>query len=131
MADTVEEAHEQFYAALNAMLRGEIEPMREIVSTADEATLAGPFGEIQKGDGMISHFEMEAGMAMGGEVTVTDLTLVGGDDIGYSVCVENAEGLTIDGEERSLVHRVTNVFRREADGWKLVHHHTDGSISGD
>jgi ketosteroid isomerase-like protein len=23
--------------------------------------------------------------------------------------------------------RVTNIYRREADGWKIVHHHTDFS----
>ena len=131
MAETVEEAHEEFYAALNAMLSGDAGPMREIVSTTEEATLAGPFGDIQTGGAMIAHFEMEAGMEMGGEVTVTDLTIVGGEDMGYSICVENGKGLTIDGEERDLTHRATNVFRREGDGWKMIHHHTDGSISGD
>ena len=25
----------------------------------------------------------------------------------------------------SLRHRVTNIYRREAGAWKLVHHHTD------
>ena len=131
MAETVEEAHEEFYAALNAMLEGDIGPMRAIVSTADEATLAGPFGDIQTGGAMIAHFESEAGMEMGGEVVVTDLTIVGGEDMGYSVCVENAKGLTIDGEQRDLAHRATNVFRREDDGWKMIHHHTDGSIVRD
>ncbi|MFM8520380.1 MAG: YybH family protein [Solirubrobacterales bacterium] len=131
MAESVEEAQEEFYAALNAMLTGDVGPMREIVSTADEATLAGPFGDIQTGGAMIAHFESEAGMEMGGEVEVTDLTIVGGEDMGYSICVENAKGLTIDGEERDLVHRATNVFRREDGGWKMIHHHTDGSIVGD
>jgi len=130
VAETVEGAHEEFYAALNAMLGGDAGPMREIVSTADQATLAGPFGEIQTGGEVIAHFEMEAGLEMGGAVEVTDLTIVGGEDMGYSICVENGKGLTIDGEERDLVHRATNVFRREADGWKLIHHHTDGSIAG-
>ena len=131
MAETVEEAHEEFYAALNSMLAGDIEPMRGIVSVADEATLAGPFGDIQTGGAMIAHCEGEARMEMGGEVVVTDLTIVGGEDMGYSVCVENAKGLMIDGEQRDLAHRATNVFRREADGWKMIHHHTDGSIAGD
>ena len=130
MAETVEEAHEEFYSALNAMLKGDVVPMQQIVSVADEATLAGPFGDIQKGGAMIAHFEGEAGMEMGGEVEVTDLTIVGGEDMGYSVCVENAKGLTIDGEKRDLIHRATNVFRREKDGWRMIHHHTDGSIAG-
>jgi len=27
----------------------------------------------------------------------------------------------------SMEHRVTNIYRREAGGWKIVHHHTDVS----
>jgi ketosteroid isomerase-like protein len=30
-------------------------------------------------------------------------------------------------ETLSIDWRVTNAYRREADGWKMVHHHTDFS----
>ena len=29
------------------------------------------------------------------------------------------------GEQIAIDQRVTNVYRREAGGWKMVHHHTD------
>jgi ketosteroid isomerase-like protein len=29
------------------------------------------------------------------------------------------------GQPVTFDHRVTNVYRREAGGWKIVHHHTD------
>ncbi|MEO6354113.1 MAG: hypothetical protein ABI656_00070 [bacterium] len=25
----------------------------------------------------------------------------------------------------TINHRVTNIYQREAGGWKLIHHHTD------
>ena len=32
---------------------------------------------------------------------------------------------TLAGEHIEIDQRVTNVYRREAGGWKIVHHHTD------
>jgi ketosteroid isomerase-like protein len=29
------------------------------------------------------------------------------------------------GEQIPIENRVTNIYRREAGGWKIVHHHTD------
>ena len=31
------------------------------------------------------------------------------------------------GQTLAFDHRVTNVYRREAGGWKIVHHHADVS----
>jgi ketosteroid isomerase-like protein len=45
-------------------------------------------------------------------------------DLAYTVGVEHAE-FTLAGERLRFEGRVTNVFRREADGWKIVHHHAD------
>jgi ketosteroid isomerase-like protein len=33
--------------------------------------------------------------------------------------------VTMGGHKVNLDHRVTNVYRREAGTWKIVHHHTD------
>ena len=32
---------------------------------------------------------------------------------------------TMAGQTLTFDHRVTNVYRREAGGWKIVHHHAD------
>jgi hypothetical protein len=61
---------------------------------------------------------------------VTEVRLVETPDIGYSVCTEHGLDHVIDGAPVSLTHRATNIVRREADGWRLVHHHTDlGAVS--
>jgi ketosteroid isomerase-like protein len=63
---------------------------------------------------------------MGGRVLVDDLHIVETGDLGYSIGMERGEGIT-DGKGNAVPvsHRVTNIFRREADGWRIVHHHTD------
>jgi ketosteroid isomerase-like protein len=47
-----------------------------------------------------------------------------GGELAYEVGIEFAEG-TIAGKPTSIRHRVTNIYRREAGGWKMVHRHTD------
>ncbi|MGA0069636.1 MAG: nuclear transport factor 2 family protein [Miltoncostaeaceae bacterium] len=46
--------------------------------------------------------------------------------MGYSIGTEIGEGIT-DGEGNlvDIRHRVTNIFRRDPGGWRIVHHHTD------
>jgi ketosteroid isomerase-like protein len=45
-------------------------------------------------------------------------------DAAYEVGVEHGQ-LKLAGEQVSIEHRVTNIYRREAGGWKIVHHHAD------
>jgi ketosteroid isomerase-like protein len=47
-------------------------------------------------------------------------------DMAYELGVERGE-FKMAGHPVSLEHRVTNIYRREAGTWKLVHHHTDTS----
>ncbi len=42
----------------------------------------------------------------------------------YEIGVEAAQ-FTLAGHRLSIEHRVTNVYKREAGGWKMTHHHTD------
>ncbi len=45
-------------------------------------------------------------------------------DVAYEVGVERGQA-TFAGNEVTLDYRVTNIYRNEAGGWKIVHHHTD------
>ena len=65
-----------------------------------------------------------ASLASGGEVTVHDLLVRVGSDLAYTTGTERVE-VTLAGQQVQFEHRVTNIYRREAGGWKTVHHHTD------
>ena len=57
-----------------------------------------------------------------------DFELIAGDadgDLAYTVGIERYTARTAVGEEVENKLRVTHVYRREADGWKIVHRHGD------
>lgn len=45
-------------------------------------------------------------------------------ELAYEVGSEVGE-LIATGQPVSFEHRVTTVYRRQGEGWKMVHHHTD------
>ncbi len=69
-------------------------------------------------------WEQIASLNSGGQVTVPDLLVRAGSDLAYTIGTERVE-VTLAGQQVQLEHRVTNIYRREAGGWKMVHHHTD------
>ena len=130
MSQSLPDAHAELYAALHEMLAGDPAPVLGVWSDTDDVTYAGPFGGYTLGRAaVVDAFEVAAAMNLGGRLEATDVHVVEGSDIGYSVCVEHGTDHVIDGQTVSLTHRATNVFRREADRWRLVHHHTDHSSS--
>lgn len=127
MSDSAQHAHERFYSALGQNLAGDTAAMADIWSEREDITNMGPFGGILVGrDAVLGQFRAEAARGMGGRVIVDDLHIVETGEMGYSIGTEIGEGIT-DGEGNlvDIRHRATNVFRRDAGGWRLVHHHTD------
>ena len=69
--------------------------------------------------------EQVAAIASGGRVTLEEQMLQVAGDMAYEVGVERGS-LTVAGRLVSNIDdRVTNVYRREPSGWRIVHHHTD------
>jgi len=119
-------ANDQFYAALNAMFTGELEPMNAIWSHSDDISNQGPFGSRMDGwQAVGAQFKKEAAMQLGGRVACKNLIVQAGRDIAYTVCEEHGENMTAAGKPVKVSHRATNVFRREEGQWRLIHHHTD------
>jgi ketosteroid isomerase-like protein len=84
-----------------------------------------PIGGRQTGwDDVRGSFEQVAQLASGGHAELRDQSLQVAGDMAYEVGIEQGQA-TLAGEQITIEQRVTNIYRREAGGWKIVHHHTD------
>jgi ketosteroid isomerase-like protein len=72
-------------------------------------------------------WEQAAQAFSGGQVALDEMVVFAiSEDAAYTLGTEHGQASI--GEERvGIDWRVTNIYRREADGWKIVHHHTDFS----
>lgn len=123
----VRKASDQFYAALNRMIKGDAGSLSEIWAHGATVTTMHPIGGRQVGrDKVLESFQQVAGIASAGQVKLEDQIIQATDDLAYELGVERGQA-TFAGQQVTLDHRVTNVYRREAGSWKIVHHHTDVS----
>jgi len=125
--DEVRKAAEQFYAALNRMANGDAGPLADIWSHSAAVTTMHPIGGREVGwDNVRESFAQVARLASGGRVKLGDQNVQVAGDVAYELGVERGQ-LKLAGQQVTIEHRVTNIYRREAEGWKIVHHHTDVS----
>jgi ketosteroid isomerase-like protein len=123
--DEVRQVSEQFYTALNRMANGDAGPMMEVWSHSSDVTTMHPLGGREVGwEQVRGPWEQVAAIASGGQVTLRDQLIRVVGDVAYEVGTEAAE-ITLAGQLASFEERVTNIYRREAGEWKLVHHHSD------
>ena len=123
--DEVRKASEQFYAALSRMIHGDAAPMANIWSHSAVVTTMHPIGGRQVGwDQVRRSFEQVAALASGGQAKLSNQSIQVVGDMAYEVGDEQGQ-ITLAGESVAIDHRVTNIYRRETGGWKVVHHHTD------
>lgn len=123
----VRKASEQFYSALNRLTQGDAAPMEDIWSHSAAATTMHPIGGREVGwDKVGETWRQTAKAFSGGYVKLSDQLIQVSGDMAYEVGTERGQA-EVGGEQVAIDHRVTNIYRREAGGWKLVHHHTDVS----
>jgi ketosteroid isomerase-like protein len=126
--DEVRQASEQFYAALNRTLDGDSSPMEEIWSHGSDVSAMHPFGSRSLGwEEVRAGWEQAAQAFSDGQVALDDMVVVPiSGDAAYTLGTEHGQAKVGDASI-GIDWRVTNIYRREADGWKIVHHHTDFS----
>jgi ketosteroid isomerase-like protein len=121
-------ANEAFYAAINRLMAGSADGMDAVWSHSPDVSDFGPDGKRHVGwPAVEGQFRAEAALKMGGSITCEDVKVVQAGDHAIATCLERGNGAMIDGKVVELRFRSTNVFRREGDAWKMVHHHTDPS----
>lgn len=125
--EEVRKASKQFYAGLNRMLNGNADPLQDIWSHSAAVTAMHPIGDRQIGwDAVRASFEQVAQLASGGKVELKEQLIHVVGDVAYEAGVERGE-VKLAGHPVTIDHRVTNIYRRESGGWKMIHHHTDTS----
>jgi ketosteroid isomerase-like protein len=113
--------------AAKAFVRGEAAPLEAMVAQADPATFFGPLGGHQAGAALIARtYARDAARFRGGETLFEVLHHAASGDLGYWVGIQRAKaGMDEVGPERTFDLRVTEIFRRENGGWKMIHRHAD------
>ena len=121
----VQKASEKFYEALNRMANGEPGSMTDAWSHGAAVTTMHPIGGREVGwEAVEASFAQVARLASGGRIALEDRKLQVEGDMAYELGVERGQ-FTLAGHDVAVDHRTTNIYRRDAGAWKLVHHHSD------
>jgi ketosteroid isomerase-like protein len=126
--DEIQQASEQFYAALNRTINGDSGPMMEVWSHGSDVATMHPLGGRETGwEEVRASWEQVAQAFSEGQVSLEALVVVPlSDDVAYTLGTENGQAQLGD-ETVGIDWRVTNIYRREEGAWKMVLHHTDVS----
>ncbi|WP_417668147.1 YybH family protein [Roseibium sp.] len=128
--DGVEAVSDTFYGLLNEMMVGT--PVAERIAPlwldAEGVAAMHPVGGRDTNlAALLGAFDGVASMANGGEIRIEDQAIAVFGDTAIETGVERGRAVLAD-EEIALEYRVTNVYLRTEDGWRMVHHHTDLSM---
>jgi ketosteroid isomerase-like protein len=124
----LEHAIDQEHRALDALVCGDPEPQKRLFSRGDDATLANPFGPPACGWAQVAQtLERVARLYQAAEPKRFErVSGYATADLAYIVEIERNQVWLASGEALVPVAlRATTIFRREADGWRVVHRHAD------
>jgi ketosteroid isomerase-like protein len=118
--------------ALGMIAKGNTEGYVALWSRRDDITLGNPFGGFARGwDQVVEQMERAASHYRDGETTSFEMiSAVAAGNLAYTVEIERFRarvGASLEMSELAL--RVTCVYRREEEGWKLVHRHADPRVT--
>lgn len=122
----VETVVQDFYQALNALFTGNVEPMKEVWSHADDVTYMGPAGKLRSGwADVLADWKAQADLKLGGKVEPLKLHITIGPRLAVVVNEEIGENVDAKGNTQKVSIRATHIFRKEQGGWKMIADHTD------
>ena len=125
--EDVRNASKQFYAALNRMANGDAGLMASAWSHGPEVTALHPIDGREIGwNAVKASFERFAQIAADGNIDLKEQLIHVDGDVAYELGVEQGE-CKLGGHPVAIKHRVTNIYRREGGGWRMIHHHSDTS----
>lgn len=119
---------EQDHLALDAFVKGDPEPLKSLYSRRDDVIIANPFGPPAKGWRQAAEtMERAATNYREGEATGFErISEYATADLGYIIEVERFRS-KVGGDDKlvPIALRVTTIYRREEDAWRIVLRHAD------
>jgi len=124
--NAVRDAVAGFYEALNAMFKGNPDPLKAVYSHAGDVTYLPAEGGIRVGwDAVFADWKRQADKSLGGTVEISDVHIVVGRDLAIAHNVTHGHVKGADGATVEISLRESSAFRKENDSWKMIAHHAD------
>ena len=124
----LDEFKDRYRRSVEAFIKGDPGPQKELWSRRADVTLANPLGPPAKGlERVFKAMESAAApIREGGDLTFDVISSYETADLAYEVAIQRGRSRFGDAAEMVPVAlRVTTIFRREEVGWTLVHRHAD------
>jgi ketosteroid isomerase-like protein len=121
-------AIEAFRQALAPYVKGDARRATELFSRRDDVTLANPIRPALRGPAEVVKAAGEGAALLrdGSPPRFEEVSRYSTADLGYVVQIERTQVRLAGSDEMSRIAlRVTMIFRREGDTWKVVHRHAD------
>lgn len=115
-------------AASQAYVQGDAEPLSHIVAESSPATFFPPTGGYTKGTGQVAaRYAKDAeSFERGSSFSFDIMQMASSDGVAYWTGYMRGQArLHGKPDPIPMSLRVTEVFRREGDDWKMVHRHAD------
>ncbi len=129
----LDEFKERYRRSLEAFIQGDPEPQKSLWSRWEDVTLANPFGPPAQGaDEVFKATDLAAAALREGEdPTYEVISSYETADLAYELALQGGR-MKLGGSPDMIpvMLRVTSIFRREDDGWKVVHRHADPITQG-
>lgn len=121
-------AVEAYRKALEQFMTGDPRATAVFFSRREDVTLANPLGPPRRGPVEVDKAIAEAAATIrdGSMRGIEEVSRYTTPDLGYVVQIERSQARFGDSADmRPSALRVTMVFRREGDTWKVAHRHAD------
>jgi ketosteroid isomerase-like protein len=128
LADAISASH----SATDRIMRGDSGGFKDLYSRSGDITLGNPFGGFGRGrEGVFEQLDRAASYFSDGRaMEFEQIAKTAADEFAYTVEIERVEVKVAGRAEQSeFAARVTSVYRREQDGWRLIHRHADPRVS--